>query len=102
MALLKKKSAGLKICVWINPYIGDASPVFKEVADNGYLLKRRNGDIWQWDLWQGGMGLVDFTNPAACEWYASKLEFLFDTGVDCLKTDFGERVSKHTPRETPS
>ncbi|KAF8425509.1 glycoside hydrolase superfamily [Tirmania nivea] len=68
MALLKKKSPGLKVCVWINSYIGDTSPVFKEAVDNGYLLKRRNGDIWQWDLWQGGMGLVDFTNPAACEW----------------------------------
>ncbi|KAF8469110.1 glycoside hydrolase family 31 protein [Kalaharituber pfeilii] len=92
MALLKKKSAGLKICVWINPYIGDASPVFREAARKGYLLKRKNGDIWQWDLWQAGMGLVDFTNPAACEWYTSKLETLFDTGVDCLKTDFGERI----------
>ena len=24
-----------------------------------------NGDVWQWDLWQAGMGLVDFTSPDA-------------------------------------
>ncbi|HAU84448.1 MAG TPA: alpha-xylosidase, partial [Lachnospiraceae bacterium] len=35
---------------------------------------------------------VDFTNPAACEWYAGKLEKLLDMGVDCFKTDFGERI----------
>lgn len=51
MALLKEKSPGLRICVWINPYIGDQSPVFEEAAKAGYLLKRKNGDIWQWDLW---------------------------------------------------
>jgi alpha-D-xyloside xylohydrolase len=38
------------------------------------------------------MGLVDFTNPAACEWYASKLRKLIDMGVDSFKTDFGERI----------
>ena len=38
------------------------------------------------------MALIDFTNPEACEWYVSCLKQLFDVGVDCLKTDFGERV----------
>ena len=38
------------------------------------------------------MGLVDFTNPDACRWYADKLKTLLDMGVDCFKTDFGERV----------
>ena len=59
---------------------------------NGYLLKRPNGDVWQWDLWQAGMGLVDFTNPAAWKWYQDKLRVLLDQGVDCFKTDFGERI----------
>jgi alpha-D-xyloside xylohydrolase len=38
------------------------------------------------------MGIVDFTNPAACEWYASHLRRLVDMGVDSFKTDFGERI----------
>ncbi|KAI5780812.1 glycosyl hydrolases family 31-domain-containing protein [Geopyxis carbonaria] len=92
MSRLRTKYPGIKFCVWINPYIGDASPVFQEAADKGFLVKRTNGDVWQWDLWQAGMGLVDFTNPAACAWYTEKLEGLFDVGVDSLKTDFGERI----------
>lgn len=87
-----KKDKKLHICVWINSYIGQKSPLFKEAAEKGYLLKRPNGDIWQWDLWQAGMGIVDFTNTAAWKWYQGKLRNLLDMGVDCFKTDFGERI----------
>ena len=83
---------GLKICVWINPYIAQKSPLFGEAMEKGYLLMKDNRRVWQWDMWQAGMGLVDFTNPAACSWYQNKLKALLDVGVDCFKTDFGERV----------
>ncbi|MGM0878377.1 MAG: alpha-xylosidase [Bacillota bacterium] len=92
-AMLKRlKEKGLKICVWINPYIAEKSKLFEEAAVKGYLLKKPNNDVWQWDLWQAGMGIVDFTNPAAREWYRAKLKVLLDMGVDCFKTDFGERI----------
>ena len=86
------KAKGLKVCVWINPYIAQESYLFKEGMEKGYLVERTNGDVWQWDMWQPSMALVDFTNPAACNWFASKLEALLDMGVDCFKTDFGERI----------
>ncbi|KAG7284606.1 hypothetical protein NEMBOFW57_009211 [Staphylotrichum longicolle] len=89
---LKADGIVKKVCVWINPYLGQASPVFAEAASKGYLLKRKNGDVFQWDLWQTGMGIVDFTNPEACAWFVSCLEKLFDIGVDSIKTDFGERI----------
>ncbi len=90
--LRRLKARGLRICVWINPYIAQRSPLFAEGSGKGYLLKRANGDTWQWDMWQAGMGLVDFTNPAARAWYAGKLRSLLEMGVDCFKTDFGERI----------
>ncbi|MGI5915884.1 MAG: alpha-xylosidase [Anaerolineae bacterium] len=90
--LRRLKERGLRICVWINPYIAQRSALFDEGMANGYLVKRPNGDVWQWDLWQAGMGLVDFTNPDACRWFADKLLALVDMGVDCFKTDFGERI----------
>ena len=86
------KEKGLKICVWINSYVGQESSMFEEGVKGGYFLKRPNGDVWQWDMWQPGLAIVDFTNPAACEWYSKKLESLMDMGVDCFKTDFGERI----------
>ncbi|KMK75220.1 alpha-xylosidase [Alkalihalobacillus pseudalcaliphilus] len=87
---LKKK--GLKICVWINPYIAQQSELFDEAVEKGYLIQKTNGDVWQWDKWQPGMGIVDFTNPEACEWYKGHLEKLIHMGVDSFKTDFGERI----------
>jgi alpha-D-xyloside xylohydrolase len=90
--LARLKADGLRVSLWINPYIAQRSPLFAEGLAGGYLLKRPNGDVWQWDRWQPGMGLVDFTNPEARLWYASKLGALLDMGVDCFKTDFGERI----------
>ncbi|NBU22839.1 MAG: alpha-xylosidase [Actinobacteria bacterium] len=90
--LSRLKSRGLRISLWINPYIGQASKLFDEAKELGYLLKRADGSVWQWDLWQAGNAIVDFTNPAARAWYQSKLEPLIDMGVDCFKTDFGERI----------
>ncbi|RSN68348.1 alpha-xylosidase [Actinomadura sp. WAC 06369] len=90
--LRRLKERGLRICVWINPYIGQRSPLFEEGRANGYLLTRPDGDVWQWDKWQPGLAVVDFTNPEAREWYAAKLDALLEMGVDCFKTDFGERI----------
>lgn len=90
--LARLKERDLHICVWINPYIAQRSPLFAEGKALGHLLRRPDGSVWQWDLWQPGMALVDFTSPAARDWYAGKLEALLAQGVDCFKTDFGERV----------
>ncbi len=91
--LIKKiHDLGIKVCVWINPYIAQDSILFDEGMDKGYFVHKANGDVWQWDMWQPGMAVVDFTNPAATKWYQDKLEALMDMGVDTFKTDFGERI----------
>ncbi|HLO97518.1 MAG TPA: alpha-xylosidase, partial [Fimbriimonas sp.] len=83
---------GLKVSCWINSYIAQESSLFAEGKEKGYFLKRSNGEVWQWDMWQPGMAIVDFTNPAAWAWFQEKLEVILDQGVDALKTDFGERI----------
>lgn len=90
--LRKIHEKGIRVCVWINPYIAQASALFDEGMEKGYFIQRSNGDVWQWDKWQAGMAVVDFTNPEAKAWYQSKLEKLLEMGVDCFKTDFGERI----------
>ena len=96
--LSRLKADGLRVSLWINPYIAQASPLFDEAKALGYLLRRNDGpggtagSVWQWDLWQAGNAIVDFTNPAAREWFQSKLRPLLEMGVDCFKTDFGERI----------
>lgn len=90
--LRRLKEKGLKICVWINPYIGERSHLFDEGLEHDYLLNRPNGDVYQRHKWQAGMAYVDFTNPAAKKWYQEKLRRLIHMGVDSFKTDFGEEI----------
>ena len=88
----KLHERGLKVSVWINPYIAQKSRLFDEGEERGYFLKRKDGSVWQCDTWQAGMAIVDFTNPEAVDWYQGYLEKLSDMGVDCFKTDFGENI----------
>ncbi|MEU7860078.1 alpha-xylosidase [Nonomuraea sp. NPDC049141] len=90
--IARLKERGLRVCLWLNPYIGQASALFDEGAAAGHLLRRPDGRVWQDDHWQAGRAVVDFTSPAAREWYADKLRGLLDLGVDAFKTDFGERI----------
>jgi len=90
--LTRLKERGLHVYLWINPYIAQLSKLFDEAVAAGYLPKKGNGDVWQWDNWQAGMGIVDFTTPGAREWYKSKLRILIKIGVDTFMTDFGERI----------
>lgn len=90
--LKRLKARGLHISVWLNSYVGQDTQMFEEGKKNGYFIKKTDGSVWQWDLWEPGLAIVDFTNPHACEWYAGKLKKLLDAGVDCFKTDFGERI----------
>jgi alpha-D-xyloside xylohydrolase len=91
--LIKKlHDAGLRVTLWINPYIAQRSRLFDEGLERGYLVRRPDGSVWQWDMWQAGMALVDFTNPEACRWFQGHLGSLLEMGVDGFKTDFGERI----------
>ena len=84
---------GLKLCAWVNPYVAQDTVMFEEGKQGGYFLMRSDGKgIKQVDNWQPGMAVVDFTNPAARVWYAGKIRALLEAGIDCIKSDFGERI----------
>lgn len=87
-----KQKYNVGICVWINPYIAQESALFDEGAEKGYFLHTKDGSIFQTDMWQPGMAIVDFTNPDACKWFADGIRKLCTEGVDAIKTDFGERI----------
>jgi len=87
-----KKEKNVGICAWINPYIAQESALFDEGAEKGYFLHTKDGGVFQTDMWQPGMAIVDFTNPEACKWFADGIRKLCADGVDAIKTDFGERI----------
>lgn len=92
-AMLKRlASRGLGLCCWINPYISQKSKLFDIGMEKGYFIKNPDGSVFQTDLWQPGMAIVDFTNPEAAKWFAAGVCKLCEMGVTAIKTDFGERI----------
>ncbi|GAA4940081.1 alpha-D-xyloside xylohydrolase [Nonomuraea thailandensis] len=86
---------GFKVCLWMNPYVSHLSPAFHEAAEAGYFLKDQAGQAYVADCWHGSFpacGIVDFTNPAAVEWFQGLLRPLLRQGVAVFKTDFAEGV----------
>lgn len=84
-----------KVSLWMNPYVMTGSPRYADAAEAGYFLRRRDGSVYVADTWHGSHpagGIVDFTNPAAVDWFASLLRPLLEQGVSVFKTDFAEGV----------
>jgi alpha-D-xyloside xylohydrolase len=96
------KALDFRVCLWEYPYVAVRNPLFAELAERGYLLRTGLGEpyVYEWDPGPFGelltplpsSGMVDFTNPAAYEWYRDAHQTLFAQGVDVMKTDFGEQI----------
>jgi alpha-D-xyloside xylohydrolase len=97
------KSLNFKICVWEYPLVSVKNPLFKHMAEQGWLLKdRRSGEPYRysWDTSCFGevltplpeSGIVDFTHPDAYAFWRDSHKPLFDLGVDMIKADFGEQI----------
>ena len=80
---------GIKVCLWINPYIPLLPPIFREAKSKGYLVTRRERPALTQD---GPSAVVDFCNDEAVNWYKEKTAALIKQGVKALKTDYGEAV----------
>jgi alpha-D-xyloside xylohydrolase len=86
---------GFRVSLWMNPYVSHLSPAFAAAEESGYFLRRPDGSTYVADVWHGShpaSGIVDFTNPAAVEWFTGLLQPLLAQGVAVFKTDFAEGV----------
>lgn len=78
------KKDGYRICLWQLPYFTPKNPLFHEIIDKGLAVTDADGNLPTDDA------VLDFSNPAAVEWYQEKLEGLLKQGVAAIKADFGE------------
>ena len=85
---------GFKVSLWQMPYIAAAAAQHDEALAEKYMCILKKSEK------QGGSnfsaldyaGTIDFTYPAAVEWYKNLLRSLLEMGVVCIKTDFGEEI----------
>ncbi|MFU8852061.1 TIM-barrel domain-containing protein [Micromonospora sp. SL1-18] len=80
---------GVKFGLWVSPLVNDNPKGGGSCAD-------LNG-VWRDNDWIiPGTGYIDFTIPAAREYYVRQLTKLFSLGVDMTKEDRGEEIRLET------
>jgi alpha-glucosidase len=85
------KEKGLRFMGYINPYVVNSGDQFAEAEEKGYLALNKEGETYLVDFGEFYCGVVDFTLPAACEWYKNIIKVnMIDFGLDGWMADFGE------------
>jgi alpha-glucosidase len=85
------KEQGIRFLGYINPYVLEDFPLYNEAQQKGYLATQHDGARYVVDFGEFYCGVVDFTNPEACEWYKGVIKTnMIDFGLDGWMGDFGE------------
>lgn len=83
---------GFKIMLWISPYVSADSPEYRELAQKGYLIRKKGSNtpaIIHW--WNGYSACYDLSNPDAVKHLIAQLTHLQqEYGVDGYKFDAGD------------
>jgi len=83
---------GIKFLGYVNPYLCVDGPLFPEAEAAGYFAKNNDGKTALVDFGEFDCGVVDFTNPAASDWFAERVigQNMLDFGLTGWMADFGE------------
>ncbi len=85
------KSRGIRFLGYINPYVAAGRSLFAEAQERGYLARRADGSVYLVDFGEFDAGIVDFTSPAAVDWYKGIIKRnLLGLGLSGWMADFGE------------
>jgi alpha-D-xyloside xylohydrolase len=80
--------SGIHTSLWQLPYFVPKNTLFPEIIEKGLFVKNNKGNLPYEDA------VLDFSNPAAVQWYQDKIAGLLRQGVSVIKADFGEAAPK--------
>ena len=84
---------GIRFLAYANPYLAVDAALYAEAAAQGFFcLRPDSDDIYLVDFGEFDSGVLDFTNPAACDWFAERVlgREMLDIGIAGWMADFGE------------
>jgi alpha-glucosidase (family GH31 glycosyl hydrolase) len=100
---------GVRTVVWVTPWVNlesidgqrppdaeserlHAEPAenYADGADAGHYVRTASGSPYVGRWWMGTGSIVDFTSPAAREWWRELARGVFELGVEGVKADDGE------------
>ena len=95
--ITRLREKGVRLCLWVQPWIPEQSEVFAEAEAAGVFARREDGRTYLYTPTIPGAtpnrcGIVDFSSVSGREWYIGKLLGLIGQGVSAFKTDFGEAI----------
>ncbi len=92
---------GLHAVLYIRSFVSDdllsfeRAGRFDEAVQNGYVATHDNGEPYFFPSPFNGSSdaaVVDFTNPAAWDWWKNEVRTMLELGADGFMDDFGEQV----------
>ena len=86
------RERGIRFLGYVNPYLCDDGALFREAEAAGHLATDASGGTALVDFGEFDCGVVDFTSPAAADWFAERVigRNLLDYGLSGWMADFGE------------
>ena len=84
---------GIRFLGYVNPYLAIDGTLYGEAAAAGHLALRLDSDEpYLVDFGEFDCGIVDFTSPAAADWFAERVigREMLDAGLSGWMADFGE------------
>lgn len=88
----KLHKQGFRVMLWVCTFVSPDSPEYRELAQKGYLIKKKGTKtpaIIDW--WNGQSACFDFSNPEAVDYFVNQLKQLqLNYGIDGFKLDAGD------------
>ncbi len=85
------KKEGIHFLGYINPFLAIEKELYSYASEHGYCVKDREGNDYLVTITTFPAAMIDFTNPAAYEWYKGLIkENMIGLGMDGWMADFGE------------
>ena len=89
--IARLRAEGVRFLGYVNPYVAAGKPLYAEASAQGLLARRADGSEYLVDFGEFDAGIVDFTNPAAVEWFKGVIKRnLIGLGLSGWMADFGE------------
>ncbi len=85
------KKEGIHFLGYINPFLAIEKELYTYASKHGYCVKDQGGNDYLVTITTFPAAMVDFTNPAAYQWYKGLIkENMIGLGMDGWMADFGE------------
>ena len=85
------KEKGVRFLGYINPFLAIERELYRYAHEHGYCVKDKNGEDYLVTITTFPAAMIDFTNPAAYDWYKKLIkENMIGIGLSGWMADFGE------------